>query len=110
MARRKRRISQEQATSRCAWCSKQIDPDEEVFGLGAKARPWVELPEGSVLELSMDATHRRVLAIVPADDPPAKQAGNDLLFATCSQECGESLRDAIRKQIDFFEGPGSISP
>ncbi len=110
MARKKRRISHEQATSRCAWCNKRLSPDDEVYGVGAKAKPWVKLPEGGVLELSVDPTHRRVLAIVPARDSPAKQAGNDLVFATCSQACGQALKEAMQKQIDFSEGPGSITP
>ncbi len=101
MSRRKRRISQEQATNQCAWCKTPIAPDDELFSVGAKARPWVKLPEGGVLELSVDATHKRVLAIVPARDSPAKQAGNDLLFATCSQACGDALKSALQKQIDF---------
>jgi hypothetical protein len=101
MSRRTRRISQEQATNQCAWCNKKIGPDDELFSVGAKAQPWVKLPEGGVLELSVDATHKRVLAIVAARDSPAKQAGNDLLFATCSQECGDALKSALQKQIDF---------
>lgn len=109
MARRIRRISHEKATSTCAWCSKRIGTDEEVYGVGARAKPWVALPEGGVLELALDATHRRVAAIVPMRDSPAKQAGNDLLFATCSQECGQALKEALQKQIDFSEGPGDIT-
>jgi hypothetical protein len=109
MARRVRRISHEQATSTCAWCNKKLGGDDEVYGVGARAKPWVKLPEGGVLEISLDGTHRRVVAIVPMRESMAKQAGNDLLFATCSRECGQALKEAVQKQIDFSEGPGSIT-
>jgi hypothetical protein len=101
MARRRQQYRQEQATSQCAWCRKPIGPEDEVFGVGARARPWVRLPESGVLALALDAEHRRVLAIVPTPDSTAKQAGNDLLFATCSQACGQALKEALQKQIDF---------
>lgn len=106
MPRRALRISQEKAISRCAWCRKEIPPDDEIFSVGAKARPWVKLPKGGVMELSVDAAHQRVPAIVTAPDSPARQAGNDLLFALCSQACAQALKTALQKQIDFVEGPG----
>jgi hypothetical protein len=101
MARRNQQLRQAQATGQCAWCRKPIGPEDEVFSVGARARPWVRLPEGGVLALALDAEHRRVLAIVPTRDSDAKRAGNDLLFATCSQACAEALREALQKQIDF---------
>ncbi|UCC88236.1 MAG: hypothetical protein JSV81_02725 [Anaerolineales bacterium] len=106
MSRRVRRISQEQATSSCAWCKRELVSDDELYSVAARVKPWVKLPTGPVLELSLDSTHPRVTAIVPAPDSPAKQAGNDLLFAVCSQECGQALREALHRQIDFSEGPG----
>src|SRR5574341_1664265 len=101
MVRRRQQFRQEQATSRCAWCSKPLAPDDEVFAVGARAKPWVKLPDAGALEVSLGLGHRRVFAVVPAGDSPAKQAGNDLLFATCSQVCGQALREALQKQIDF---------
>lgn len=106
MSRRTRRISQEQATSHCAWCRQELAPEAEVYSVAAQAKPWVELPKAGVLELSLDATHQRVLAIIPAPGSPAKEAGNDLLFATCSQACAEGLKAAIERQFDFEAGPG----
>jgi hypothetical protein len=106
MPRRTRRISQEEATSQCAWCHQELAPDAEVYSVAAQAKPWVDLPRAGVLELSLDATHQRVLAIIPAPGSPARLAGNDLLFATCSQACAEALKAAIDKQFDFEEGPG----
>jgi len=106
MPRRTRRISQEQATSECAWCRQALEPEAEVYSIAARVKPWVDLPQAGVLELSLDATHQRVLAIIPAPGSPAKQAGNDLLFATCSPACAEELKAAIEKQFDFEEGPG----
>ena len=106
MARRRQQFRQEQATSQCAWCRKPIGPEDEVFGLGARAQPWVRLPEGGVMALALDAEHRRVPAIIPAPGSEAKQAGNDLLFAACSQACALALKEALQKQIDFQAGDG----
>jgi hypothetical protein len=101
MARRIRRVNHEWVASHCAWCEQRIEADSEVYSVGAKARSWVRLPQGKVIELSVDRTHKHVLAIVPTRDSPARQAGNDLLFATCSQACGEALKEGLQKQMDF---------
>jgi hypothetical protein len=101
MPRRIRRISQARAASDCAWCRKPLAEEDEIYSLGAQAKPWVRLPDGGVIELSLDAAHQRVPAIVSAPGSEAKQAGNDLLFATCSAECVQALGQALRKQIDF---------
>jgi hypothetical protein len=106
VSRRIRRISQEQATNSCAWCKKALLSEDELYSVAARVKAWVKLPKGPVLELSLDSAHQRVTAIVPAPDSPAKQSGNDLLFAVCSQECGQAVREALHRQIDFSEGPG----
>ena len=101
MARRIRGLNHEWVASHCAWCDERIEADAEVYSVGAKAKSWVRLPYGKVMELSVDPTHKHVLAIVPTRDSPARQAGNDLLFVTCSQVCGKALKEALEKQIDF---------
>ncbi len=101
--KRKRRVSWKEATSVCAWCGKHIPEDSEVFTLGAKARPGVDLErKGNVIELALGAT-KKAHAIIPTRDSQAKAAGWDLLFVICSDECARSLKETLQKQIDAVE-------
>jgi predicted nucleic acid-binding Zn ribbon protein len=101
--KRKHRVSWQDAVSVCAWCGKPIPEDSEVFSLGAKARPGVNLEgEGNVLELALDA-RRKALAIIPTQDSQAKKAGWDLLFTLCSEECARALRETVQRQIDIID-------
>jgi hypothetical protein len=101
--KRKHRVSWEDAVSVCAWCGKHISKGSEVFSLGAKARPGVDLGrEGTVLELTLDAT-RKALAIIPSQDSQAKKEGWDLLFTICSEECAKSLKETVQRQIDTID-------
>jgi len=101
--KRKHRASWEDTVSVCAWCGKPIPEDSEVFSLGAKARPGVDLERaGNVLELALDAK-RKALAIIPTQDSQAKKAGWDLLFTLCSEECARALRETVQRQIDIID-------
>jgi hypothetical protein len=101
--KRKRRAGWEEAVSVCAWCGKRIPEGSEVFGLGAKTRPGVDLEKkGNVIELALDEK-RKALAIIPTPDSEAKKAGWDVLFALCSEECAQSLKETVQKQIDIID-------
>lgn len=101
--KRKHSVSWEDVVSVCAWCGKPIPEGSEVFSLGAKARPGVDLErEGNVLELTLDAT-RKALAIIPTQDSQAKKEGWDLLFTICSEECARTLKEAVQRQIDIVD-------
>lgn len=88
----------------CAWCNKEIPEDVEVFGFGAKSQQGVDLSEqeGTIIQLSL-LEGRTVPAIVVASDSEAKKQGYDFAFLACSQGCAQSLREALRKEIDVFE-------
>lgn len=101
--KRKRRVSWEDAARVCAWCGKHIPKDSEIFSIGAKARPGVDLEkEGNVLELTLDAT-RKALAIIPTQESQAKKEGWDLLFAICSEECAKTLKETVQRHIDIID-------
>jgi hypothetical protein len=101
--KRKRRVTWEDAISVCAWCGRYIPEGSEIFSLGARVRPGVDLGVGgNVLELTLDAT-RKALAIIPTEESDAKQAGWDILFAICSEECAWSLKETLQGQIDFID-------
>lgn len=101
--RRRKQVTLEDALGVCAWCGKQIPEGSEVFSIGARFRPGVEVEhERNVIELALTPT-RKALAIVPTEDSEARRAGYDLLFVLCSEECGTSLRRVLQGQIDIFE-------
>ena len=59
--KRKRRASWEDVVSVCAWCGKRIPEGSEVFSLGAKTRPGVDLEsKGNVIELALDEKKKGV--------------------------------------------------
>ncbi len=88
----------------CAWCGMELAPDAELFSLGAKVRPEVDLegPAGTVIPLYVDPG-KTILGIVSGSDSEAKKQGNDILFVICSESCGKSLRKALQRQVALFD-------
>jgi hypothetical protein len=109
--KRKRYLSWEDVASVCAWCGKHIPEDTEVFSLGARARPGVDLEKmskGNVLELALDEK-KEALAIVPTQDSEAKRMGWDLLFSLCSEECARTLKETLQKQLDIIDSITNVA-
>lgn len=77
-----------------------------MYGFGAKASQRVELEdkEGEFVSLDLALEDKTIFAMVPTDESPARQAGYDLMFITCSQACAEELKDALEIEKDVFEG------
>lgn len=84
----------------CAWCGKGIPEDTEVFSIGAKARPGVDLKdqEGSIIPLPLHLVRKIVPAMIPTSDSEAKKDGYDMVFMVCSRSCGEALRQALDEE------------
>lgn len=89
----------------CAWCKKTISQDSEVFGFGAKANPGIDLSdkEGEFVALSSPSANKTLVALVTVKGSPSRQAGYDLMFVTCSQECAQDLKDSIERERDLSE-------
>lgn len=89
----------------CAWCNRRIEPDEEAFGFGAKASSQTDLrgKEGEFISLDLALAQKTVVAMVVPEGSPAKEAGYDLMFVTCSQACAEDLKQALELEMDVFE-------
>lgn len=88
----------------CAWCNVEIPPDAEVFGFGAKAREGVDLSdkEGEFVSLELPLAGKTVFALVATAGSQARVQGYDLVFLACSQECAESLKDALEFEKDVY--------
>jgi len=105
MKRRKKRSLDpvEHFQRTCGWCGKRIPPDTEVFGGGIKARPGVDLSQqaGQVLAMYVAAANKTVLVAVTGQDSDARKDGYDLMYMTCSAQCGQQLRAAFQADIDL---------
>src|SRR5258708_26924653 len=82
----------------CAWCEDEIPEDVEVFTIGDKAKPGIDLSEaeGTIIPLSLIQANRTVSALVPTKDSSAARDG-DLIFMVCSQSCAQALSNALEK-------------
>lgn len=89
----------------CAWCKKEIIEGEDVFGFGAKARRGVDLEgkEGEFVSLKLALRDQEVFALVPAESSAPRTDGYDLVFFTCSEDCAQSLKDALELERDVFD-------
>jgi hypothetical protein len=86
---------------RCGYCRKRVGDEDPVVSFGAKVREGVDLAkiEASVIELYVTTLGKKVLAAVSSFESEAKAAGSDIIFMTCSEECGKALRDAIADEV-----------
>jgi len=76
-----------------------------VFGFGAKASHGIDLSdkEGEFVSLYLALLDKTVYALVPSSSSTAKTDGYDLIFITCSEDCAQSLKDALEHERNVFE-------
>lgn len=103
----KKNITPADVLKRCAWCGKFIPEDQEIFTLGSKTHPEVDLSaqEGGVI--LMEVGEKLVPAIVPTSDSPAKEAGHDVLIVLCSRKCGLALREVLADVLKMRSPDGT---
>jgi hypothetical protein len=89
----------------CAWCTQEIHEGDDVFGFGAKASHGVDLSgkEGEFVSLKLALRDKVVFALVPPDASAPKADGYDMVFITCSEDCAQSLKEALELERDVFE-------
>jgi hypothetical protein len=87
--------------SECGWCGKFVGDDEPVMAVGGRVREGIDLSqvEGKVIELRFEAADRTVLAGVAGFDSDAKAEGKDIIFMTCSEECGRLVQAAFEEEL-----------
>ena len=89
----------------CSWCEDEIPDDVEVFTVGAKTKPGIDLSEaeGTIVPLSLIRTDRNVMAFIPTKDSPAARNGYDLIFMVCSQSCAQALSNGLENDWKLGE-------
>jgi hypothetical protein len=87
----------------CGWCGNRIPPDTEVFGVGGKTRPGVDLSDkaGQVIPLYLVGLDKTVLVGVPGVGSDAQRDGYDFVYMTCSAACASALRAAFQGEIEL---------
>lgn len=96
-------IPDKEALSKCAWCQSHIYEDMEVFGLGAKLKPDVDLSEyeSHCIEIGLVARETPVYMLVSARGSEAKNQGKDCMFLVCSKKCAKKLKNVLEKEISL---------
>ena len=103
MAKSKRRTRKKPSLFDCAWCLVNIPEDTEIFSLGTKAIPGIDLSnhEGKSLSMQLLLAKRTVMGFVVPKDSPAKKDGYDIVFALCSAECSRILKTALQNEKEL---------
>jgi hypothetical protein len=94
-------IHPEEVASKCCWCGKHISDDVPMYAIGAKVKPGVDISEyeGGVMLLQMTTQPMEMYAVVTTPDSQAKREGKDIMFAICSNKCGENLKKLLNSEI-----------
>ena len=81
----------------CGWCGEPFEEDAELVTLGASVerKEMLNDLEGEIIPLPVG--NRTVDTLVATADSPAKEAGRDLVFVVCSEECASELREALNR-------------
>lgn len=89
----------------CCWCGQRIGDNQEVFTLGCKKQPDINLSkfEGDIIPIRMTLINKTLWAIVPTEESDAKQEGTDFMFTICSRECGSELKEALHQEKQISE-------
>lgn len=106
-SKRQRRVADlfarraERFQNECGWCGKTIGEDEPVFAVGGRIHEGVDLSlvEGKVVELTFEIAGKTVLAGVAGFDSEAKAEGKDIIFMTCSDDCGRLVQAAFANEL-----------
>lgn len=90
----------------CSWCGGAIPEGSEVVAVGAKLRGGIEVApggDGTGFYIPIDLGGRRLVAVVTGMASEAREAGNDLLFITCGEECAGVLCEALEAAQELIE-------
>ncbi|MGF7036576.1 hypothetical protein J2T17_007650 [Paenibacillus mucilaginosus] len=89
---------------------KKIREDKPCYGLSVKFAPGVDFDhsDGRIISLYLKTRKTSVPLIVVADDSEAKRNGQDGIFALCSENCANKMKEIVTKELEFFSGESSM--
>lgn len=98
-------VPDNEALSKCPCCQSEITEFMEVFGLGAKLNPDVDMSEyeGHCIEIDLASADMSVYMMVTGRGSEAKNEGKDAMFLVCSEKCAKKLKNVLEKEISSGE-------
>ena len=92
-------IPDSEALSQCAACRGSINEMTDVFGLGVKLKPGVDLSEFEThcIEIDLVSEEKSVCMMVTARGSEAKEDGKDGMFLACSESCAKQFKQVLEK-------------
>ena len=88
---------------KCAWCLQDLSESYMLCAKFPVGYP-LKVKEGTVLlPVELQPSNRVVHAIVMQPVSEGKQAGYDLIFGLCSEECTTHLKKAIEEDTSGFQ-------
>ena len=98
-------VPDNEALSKCPCCQSEITEFMEVFGLGAKLNPDVDMSEyqGHCIEIELASEDMSVYMMVTGQGSEAKNEGKDAMFLVCSEKCAKKLKNVLEKEISLGE-------
>jgi hypothetical protein len=105
MTEKNHELIQDRLMRTCAFCQLVLEPDDEVFGFGARVNPDIDISdkEGEFISLTLSLAEKTTVAIVAPQGSPAREAGYDLMFITCSEDCARQLKNSLELELDVFK-------
>jgi hypothetical protein len=98
-------LDSEEFVTTCVNCGKKINPNSEIFTLGAKVSPGIDLSPFMGRMINLPSFRKDIFpVIVSGKDSDAIKAGNDLLMTVCSENCGNELKEYIRREKEILFG------
>ena len=93
-------IPDEDALQNCCWCGEKIDAFAEVFDVGARLRPGIDLEpyRSHCIQIDLISRPKTLTTLVASEDSEARAEQQDLLFLVCSRKCAKKLRTALEKE------------
>ncbi|UCE00080.1 MAG: hypothetical protein JSV42_04995 [Chloroflexota bacterium] len=79
--------------------------DEDIFGFAAKASEGIDLSDkvGQFVSLTLVLQDKTVFAFVPEIASTVGMQGFDLFFFSCSEDCAQSLKEALDLERDIYD-------
>jgi hypothetical protein len=91
--------------STCCWCGLKIKDQGPLYSIGCKKHPEVNISKyvGKVMPVKISTLNKTVWSFVPPPGSDAHNAGNDFMFALCSEDCGNQLKEALKIEKEIGE-------
>lgn len=88
---------------KCAWCMKKLVKNKPAYGLSVRFAEGFEYndPDGKIVQMYLKSRNTSVPIIISAVGSEAKKNGQDGLFALCSEQCGEKMRNVLKEELNF---------